>query len=62
MNHVTHEFLKDEEITINHIRKRLEQVADGIKTENKKNLTDINIICEEIFGEILNQIFDLNCK
>lgn len=27
---------------------------------NKKNMTDINIICEEIFGTILNKLYGLN--
>ena len=31
-----------------------------VKQNNKLNLTDINIICEEIMGSILNYIFDLN--
>ncbi|MDO7204493.1 SMEK domain-containing protein [Paraclostridium bifermentans] len=42
------------------IKRRLHEVAQGIKENNKINLTDINVICEEIFGKILNEIFDIN--
>ena len=37
----------------------MEQVTDAIRKSNQINLTDINVICEEIFGQILNLIYDL---
>lgn len=60
MREVTREFLKDNDITIEKIEKRLREVAVKIKENNKMNLTDINVICEEIFGKILNNLFDYN--
>lgn len=60
MRQVTIEYIKDEDITIDSIKRRLCEVALGIKKNNKINLTDINVICEEIFGKILNEIFDIN--
>lgn len=60
MREMTIEYIKDEDITIDSIKRRLYEVALGIKKNNKVNLTDINIICEEIFGKILNEIFDIN--
>jgi hypothetical protein len=60
MREMTREYIKDEDITIDSIKRRLSEVAVGIKENNKINLTDINVICEEIFGKILNEIFDLN--
>lgn len=53
-------FIKDQDISIYDIEKRLNQVATGIKSSNKLNLNDINIICEEIFGNILNKLLALN--
>lgn len=60
MREMTIEYIKDEDITIDSIKRRLYEVALGIKNNNKVNLTDINVICEEIFGKILNEIFDIN--
>ncbi|ENK0556770.1 SMEK domain-containing protein [Clostridium sporogenes] len=60
MREMTIEYIKDEDITIDSIKRRLCEVALGIKKNNKINLTDINVICEEIFGKILNEIFDIN--
>lgn len=60
MRELTIEYIKDENITIDSIKRRLCEVALGIKKNNKINLTDINVICEEIFGKILNEIFDIN--
>ena len=55
MREMTREFIKDYDITIENIVRRLREVAVRIKENNKMNLTDINVICEEIFGEILNK-------
>ncbi|WP_373598704.1 SMEK domain-containing protein [Paraclostridium bifermentans] len=60
MREITIDYIKDKDITIDNIKRRLYEVARGIKENNKMNLTDINIICEEIFGKILNEIFDIN--
>ncbi|MCU9809062.1 SMEK domain-containing protein [Paraclostridium sp. AKS46] len=60
MREFTIEYIKDKDITIDRIKRRLHEVAQGIKENNKINLTDINVICEEIFGKILNEIFDIN--
>lgn len=59
MEYVTKAFIKDEDINIEHIRRRLKKISDALKKSNQMNLTDINIICEEIFGEILNQLYSL---
>lgn len=59
MYYVTKSSIKDSDIDFGRIRKRLEEIAQEIKNSNKRNLTDINIICEEIFGEILNAVYDL---
>ena len=53
MKEITLEYIKDEDITIDNIKRRLREVALGIKKNNKINLTDINIISEEIFGKII---------
>ena len=53
----TNEILLDEDITIERVSNRLKQISKGIKSSNKLNLCDINIICEEIFGEILNILY-----
>ncbi|MDE7435482.1 MAG: SMEK domain-containing protein [Lachnospiraceae bacterium] len=60
MAEVTREFIKDEDINIELVSKQLEKVASSINRSNKKNLTDINIICEEVFGKILNKIYGYN--
>lgn len=57
---MTRKSLKDKDITIDRIRKRLCDIAQLIKINNKINLTDINIICEELFGTILNRLYDLH--
>lgn len=59
MIQVTKQFIKNEDINIENIKRRLEQVTDAIRKSNQINLTDINVICEEIFGQILNLIYDL---
>ncbi|CEO08442.1 SMEK domain-containing protein [Paraclostridium sordellii] len=60
MREITIDYIKDKDITIDSIKRRLHEVARGIKENNKINLTDINVICEEIFGKILNEIFGMN--
>lgn len=59
MIQVTKQFIKNEDISIESIKRRLEQISDAIRKSNQMNLTDINVICEEIFGQILNLIYDL---
>ena len=60
MRKATREFIKDSDINMEKIEKRLAEIATSIKMSNKKNMTDINIICEEIFGTILNKLYGLN--
>ena len=60
MRKTTREFIKDSDINMGKIEKRLTEIATSIKMSNKKNMTDINIICEEIFGTILNKLYGLN--
>jgi hypothetical protein len=60
MHEVTRNYIKDEDISIDSIIRRLNEVANAIKASNKINLTDINVICEEIFGKILNEIYNIN--
>ena len=51
--------MSNEEITVKRVEQRLAKISKGIKENNKLNLSDINIICEEVFGRILNKLFDL---
>lgn len=53
----TNEFLTDGDITIERVANRLKLISEGIKNSNKLNLCDINVICEEIFGKILNTLY-----
>ena len=57
MNEYTKKVLVDNDITIERLEKRLILISDQITKNNKFNLTDINIICEEIFGKILNRLY-----
>lgn len=57
MKQYTKEMLTDEDITIERVANRLRKISKEIKKSNKLNLCDINIICEEIFGEILNILY-----
>ena len=60
MRKVTRESIKDADIDIKRVENRLFEIAEAIKINNKNNLTDINVICEEIFGQILNKLYDIN--
>lgn len=60
MTGVTRDFIRDEDITAGQIRERLLKISGAIRKSNQLNLTDINIICEEIFGRILNRLYDLD--
>ena len=60
MRKITKKSIRDEDIDIGRVSKRLEEIADAIKMNNKNNLTDINVICEEIFGRILNRLYDIH--
>ncbi len=59
MRNTTCEYLCDVDVNIPIIEKRLRNIAELISINNKNNLTDINVICEEIFGKILNKLYDL---
>lgn len=58
----TRDFIRDEDITIDMIEHRLNEIDYKIHKNNKMNLTDINIICEGIYGGILNKLFGLKLK
>ena len=60
MRKITKRSIRDEDIDIGRISKRLEEIAAAIKMNNKNNLTDINVICEEIFGRILDRLYDIH--
>lgn len=60
MRRTTYESIKDSDIDIARVEKRLLEIAEAININNKKNLTDINVICEEIFGQILNKLYNIN--
>lgn len=60
MRKITKRSIRDEDIDIARISKRLEEIAAAIKMNNKNNLTDINVICEEIFGRILDRLYDIH--
>ena len=60
MHKVTRKSIKDSDIDIARIEKRLLEIAEAININNKNNLTDINVICEDIFGQILNKLYDIN--
>ena len=62
MSRLTRNSLKDSDITLERVQRQLERIAKLIKKNNNNNLTDVNIICEEIFGRILNKIFGINLK
>ena len=59
MHRVTQKSIKDSDIDLARVEKRLSEIAEEIKINNKNNLTDINVICEEIFGQILNKLYDI---
>lgn len=60
MRKVTRRSIKDSDIDLARVEKRLLEIAKAITINNKNNLTDINIICEEIFGQILNKLYNIN--
>lgn len=60
MSKETKRSLRDSDISISRIENRLKKIANEIKENNRNNLTDVNIICEEIFGKILNDVYDIN--
>lgn len=60
MRKVTRKSIKDSDIDFTRVEKRLLEIAEAININNKNNLTDINVICEEIFGQILNKLYDIN--
>ena len=60
MRKVTRKSIKDLDIDLIRVEKRLTEISEAINVNNKNNLTDINVICEEIFGQILNKLYDIN--
>ena len=48
MRKVTRQSIKDADIDIKRVENRLFEIAEAIQINNKNNLTDINVICEEI--------------
>lgn len=56
----TYKGLKDSDIDSKRLERRLEEIVESIVANNRSNLTDMNVICEEIFGEILNRLYGLN--
>lgn len=44
MRKITKRSIRDEDIDIGRISKRLEEIAAAIKMNNKNNLTDINVM------------------
>ena len=60
MRKVTRKSIKDSDIDLVRVEKRLTEISEAINVNNKNNLTDINVICEEIFGQILNKLYDIN--
>lgn len=57
---VANTILSDDEITIENLKSKLCKISNEIKSSNRLNLSDINIICEEIFGKILNDLYGYN--
>lgn len=55
--HITRDFIRDDDITREFLEKNLRKIAALIEENNKWNLTDVNVICEEVFGKILNNLF-----
>ena len=54
----TYHWLSDEDISIERLRDIFQKTAEEIRKSNRKNLSDINVICEEIFGKVLDKLFD----
>lgn len=54
--------IRDEDVTIELLKKELERISTAIKKSNQFNLTDINVISEEIFCQILNKLFGYNLR
>lgn len=52
--------IRDEDITIGLLEEKLSRISSAIKKSNQSNLTDINVISEEIFSKILNRLFGYN--
>lgn len=57
---ITIEPMKEADISIKKIEEVLTQISEGIMNANQLNLTDINIICEDIYGAILNRLYGYN--
>jgi len=57
---IMYKSLDDSAIDLQRLEKCLAEIAQKITESNKHNLTDINIICEEVFGQILNRLFEIN--
>lgn len=62
MQNAMRKSIKDSDIDLHMVERRLLEISKLISRNNKKNLTDINIVCEEIFGKILNRIYGLKLR
>ena len=58
----TYEPLKESDISLDSIRYTLSEISKDISRVNEYNLTDINIICEDIYGAILNRLYKYDLK
>lgn len=59
MEPITRKYLKDDDINIQRVERRLLELSHSIRESNRNNLTDINVICEEVFGRILNKLYNI---
>ena len=59
LEQVTRDFLADSDIDYSRLEKQLCLIAKSICSNNERNLTDVNILCEKIFEKLLNRLYDL---
>lgn len=62
LEQVTRDFLADSDIDYSRLEKQLCLIAKSICSNNERNLTDVNILCEKIFEKLLNRLYDLEIK
>ena len=60
MHEIIQKSISDTDIDLKRLKKCLIEIEKAIKISNRKNLTDINVICEEIFGMILNKLYNIH--
>ena len=61
-NNIKRTVIKDNDITIDLIKEVLDDIADKIKISNHFNFTDINVVSEDIFRQLLNLIYGYKLK